>query len=676
MSFQPSNFSDFSTNFSLPSGSASLHQSFTDHDIAGLELSELMKNRHVADLYTELRRTSAQVVKLSDVQTELMQVMQENKQLTQELQALKSEKSRSPSFVSTSRLMPSDSVSHRGGTISQDSSIVSPPVPKKTYSFTVLWNKEDCKKDDDVHITVANPERIPMDQAIRHENGDLISSAEWHAIQTTARVVKNELLSLPPPQDPMLKMEKQQPLLALCSDHWKAEYIIGPMLLQQHKPDSELDNDDDDVSHVSTSATNTHASERGEISASMASQVSVANKRRRVHSTSSSKPKKKPVAGVVSQHAEGRTSGPVATPALEPQLSLTSVPVTMPVEPQLSAIGNILAQVPSAPPSVVASVISPSVSGLTVKSAIDISFINVDPSIENLIDALSSSHPDLISGLELLNSMKLTPVFDISSPTSEVITFIERIENADPNSPDLSEDDLGTAWGHYQFTAGSMTSSSTLVSWDGIGSEATRRLIAATIKTCKVARHVCFVSGIKTNAYLSDAYLETTVEILWRLWKAAGGPVVKGKGKAFTSSDSRTMSTADAIASIPDSSAATLTPSATTLVNVSQPSANIGLSMNSDSCPSNSSGSGKPMANSNSDPRAYITSLNRDELFEWIIDRKLAVNMKLGKKSSSVKKDKLVSIILSAEATAQPSKAEVDVIVQQRKLKKMATSRV
>ncbi|GBE78330.1 hypothetical protein SCP_0112150 [Sparassis crispa] len=658
-----------------------------------------MKNRHVADLYTELRRTSAQVVKLSDVQTELMQVMQENKQLTQELQALKSEKSRSPSFVSTSTLMPSDSVSHHGGTISQDSSIVSPPVPKKTYPFTVLWNKEDCKKDDDVHITVANPERIPMDQAVRHENGDLISSAEWHAIQTTARVVKNELLSLPPPRDrryrnikrtkkvfkaaypheweaAMLKMEKQQLLLALCSDHWKAEYIIGPMLLQQHKPDSELDNDDDDVSHVSTSATNTHASERGEISASMASQVSVANKRRRVHSTSSSKPKKKPVAGVVSQHAEGRTSGPVATPALEPQLSLTSVPVTMPVEPQLSAIGNILAQVPSAPPSVVASVISPSVSGLTVKSAIDISFINVDPSIENLIDALSSSHPDLISGLELLNSMKLTPVFDIGSPTSEVITFIERIENADPNSPDLSEDDLGTAWGHYQFTAGSMTSSSTLVSWDGIGSEAARRLIAASIKTCKVARHVCFVSGIKTNAYLSDAYLETTVEILWRLWKAAGGPVVKGKGKAFTSSDSRTMSTADAIASIPDSSAATLTPSATTLVNVSQPSANIGLSMNSDSCPSNSSGSGKPMANSNSDPRAYITSLNRDELFEWIIDRKLAVNMKLGKKSSSVKKDKLVSIILSAEATAQPSKAEVDVIVQQRKLKKMATSRV
>ncbi|GBE83672.1 hypothetical protein SCP_0507270 [Sparassis crispa] len=636
-----------------------------------------MKNRHVADLYTELRRTSAQVVKLSDVQTELMQVMQENKQLTQELQALKSEKSRSPSFVSTSTLMPSDSVSHRGGTISQDSSIVSPPVPKKTYSFTVLWNKEDCKKDDDVHITVANPEWIPMDQAVRHENGDLISSAEWHAIQTTARVVKNELLSLPPPRDrqyrnikrtkkvfkaaypheweaAMLKMEKQQPLLALCSDHWKAEYIIGPMLLQQHKPDSELDNDDDDVSHISTSATNTHASEHGEISASMASQVSVANKRRRVHSTSSSKPKKKPVAGVVSQHAEGRTSGPVATPALEPQLSLTSVPVTMPVEPQLSAIGNILAQVPSAPPSVVASVISPSVSGLTVKSAIDISFINVDPSIENLIDALSSSHPDLIS----------------------VITFIERIENADPNSPDLSEDDLGTAWGHYQFTAGSMTSSSTLVSWDGIGSEAARRLIAASIKTCKVARHVCFVSGIKMNAYLSDAYLETTVEILWRLWKAAGGPVVKGKGKAFTSSDSRTMSTADAIASIPDSSAATLTPSATTLVNVSQPSANIGLSMNSDSCPSNSSGSGKPMANSNSDPRAYITSLNRDELFEWIIDRKLAVNMKLGKKSSSVKKDKLVSIILSAEVTAQPSKAEVDVIVQQCKLKKMATSRV
>ncbi|GBE78970.1 hypothetical protein SCP_0201670 [Sparassis crispa] len=326
------------------------------------------------------------------------------------------------------------------------------------------------------------------------------------------------------------------------------------------------------------------------------------------------------------------------------------------LEPQLGAITNILAIVPPAPSS---SLTSPS--GPTAKAAVDVSFINVDPSIENLIDMLSGSHTGLTSGFELLNAMKLKPAFGVGSPTLEVIAFIERIENTDPNAPDLSEDDLGTAWGHYQFTAGSMTSSSVLTSWDSIGNDAARRLIAAAMKTCKVARHVCFVNGIEANTYLSDTYLETTFEILWQLWKAAGGPIVKGKSKAVPPSDAHTMSTTG----IPESSAATQTSGVSASADNAQSSPRTSPPVN-DSVPSNSSGTGKLETDTrDSDP-------STDELFEWIIDRKLAGNMKLGKKSSSMKKDKLVSIILSAEAMGQPLKAEVETIVQQRKVKKMA----
>ncbi|GBE86598.1 hypothetical protein SCP_0904770 [Sparassis crispa] len=191
------------------------------------------------------------------------------------------------------------------------------------------------------------------------------------------------------------------------------------------------------------------------------------------------------------------------------------------------------------------------------------------------------------------------------------------------------------------------------------------------MKTCKVARHVCFVNGIEANTYLSDAYLETTFEILWRLWKAAGGPIVKGKSKAVPPSDAHTMSTTG----IPESSAATQTSGVSASADNAQSSPRTSSPVN-DSVPSNLSGTGKPETDTrDSDPSTYLNLLNRDELFEWMIDRKLAGNVKLGKKSSSMKKDKLVSIILSAEATGQPSKAEVETIVQQHKVKKMAASK-
>ena len=69
-------------------------------------------------------------------------------------------------------------------------------------------------------------------------------------------------------------------------------------------------------------------------------------------------------------------------------------------------------------------------------------------------------------------------------PSLDVVAFLNRIDSADPNSPDLSEDNTDTGWGHCQFTAGNMQCTTVLLSWDKIGVPMARKLIAAAIKTC------------------------------------------------------------------------------------------------------------------------------------------------------------------------------------------------
>jgi hypothetical protein len=118
-------------------------------------------------------------------------------------------------------------------------------------------------------------------------------------------------------------------------------------------------------------------------------------------------------------------------------------------------------------------------------------------------------------------SMQSNPTFADRPPSDPVVALLTRIQDADPNSPELSEDDTDANWGHYQFSGSFRTVLST---WSSVGSNSTaRKLIAATIKTCKVAHHLCYERGIHPTSYVSDAYLNELVERLWTLWKEAGG---------------------------------------------------------------------------------------------------------------------------------------------------------
>jgi hypothetical protein len=107
-----------------------------------------------------------------------------------------------------------------------------------------------------------------MEKAIRHADGTMITRSEWTAIKATGRMIKSELTALPRPSNDrkarkmkktktyfrtyfpsrwnaaLNKMEQQQPLLALCASHWKAESVLGTLL--QYKPLTDADDDDDD----------------------------------------------------------------------------------------------------------------------------------------------------------------------------------------------------------------------------------------------------------------------------------------------------------------------------------------------------------------------------------------------------------------------------------------------
>ena len=120
--------------------------------------------------------------------------------------------------------------------------------------------------------------------------------------------------------------------------------------------------------------------------------------------------------------------------------------------------------------------------------------------------------------------MQSSPEFKVGKSSDDFTAFLERIKNANPNDPNLSEDDLDGSWGHYQFTGGRLTCTTVLTSWDIIGGCFNAcDLIAAALKTCKVARHLCFEHGVEATSYISDIYLENVVSKLWDLWKSAGG---------------------------------------------------------------------------------------------------------------------------------------------------------
>lgn len=125
--------------------------------------------------------------------------------------------------------------------------------------------------------------------------------------------------------------------------------------------------------------------------------------------------------------------------------------------------------------------------------------------------------------INLLNAIMVNPTFTTNDPSPDFLQLLERIENADPDAFADDEDNLGSSWGHYQFSAGSLTLTRVIISWASVGSPSYAcRLIAAAITTSNVARWLCR-NHPQVPCFISDDYLASAGELLWEYWKSAGG---------------------------------------------------------------------------------------------------------------------------------------------------------
>ena len=84
--------------------------------------------------------------------------------------------------------------------------------------------------------------------------------------------------------------------------------------------------------------------------------------------------------------------------------------------------------------------------------------------------------------------------------------------------PGLPEEDDNEAWGHYQYRANGLTPMSVLKDWASIGNVSIGyRLLAASIKTSRVARYLVNVRKRKAEQFTSDAYIDIIVSKLWEI---------------------------------------------------------------------------------------------------------------------------------------------------------------
>ena len=141
-----------------------------------------------------------------------------------------------------------------------------------------------------------------------------------------------------------------------------------------------------------------------------------------------------------------------------------------------------------------------------------------------ILDEFSQIQPPIPHAIALLDAMAASPDFKSSTPSDNVAAFLNRIDAADPNSSEIREDDTNESWGHWQFTAGSLTITTVIQDWACVGGvNMACRLLAAAIRTCKAARQICHERDITSNSFLSDAYLNNMVDQLYKSWTAAGG---------------------------------------------------------------------------------------------------------------------------------------------------------
>ncbi|EKM78018.1 hypothetical protein AGABI1DRAFT_129800 [Agaricus bisporus var. burnettii JB137-S8] len=564
--FSPnSGVSQLSTSIEAPPSSIarSMAMSVTSEiDITNLPLQALLSNievrrlfdhrAHLLDSQTRLVTSQAQLNSdMHGLLTEKQSLAAELAEMRKKMEAMESSTLHPAQlFASSSTTLtkmqseesvsPSDSISQRGTNAPSTGSTGVPSLAERPADFSpaVLWTAKECHRDS----SACKGNRISLTAAIRDKDGTPASNVE--ETKTTARFhFLSSLMTLPIPlnapkhqtglwwkiyrpdewKKAIRYLEGSHPVVAYCAHHWKAEEVFRVVI--QTRLDSERAKKE---SKRQDRARESQASGPTDVD-------TAARLQKRPHSatdslaTDPSPSLEKPAA--LSKPPKKRKHGHQlldgvfrSAPGESQPKPSESSPTTMILIPSLPTL-NVPAPVLLSPPIPVPSSPTTSLPSIPVTSApvltrpsnhIDVSKISIPTTVHALSEILSNDFPSIKDSSLLFDAFKLSPNFSAGSPSDEFERWIQTIDAADPNDPALDEDNNFEQWGHQQL---SLTSPQ-LTSWTIVGSvNGACRLIAALVKTCKVAREICQVNQREmSTSFIADIYLDRTIETLWKLW--------------------------------------------------------------------------------------------------------------------------------------------------------------
>ncbi|KAI0258621.1 hypothetical protein BC834DRAFT_974972 [Gloeopeniophorella convolvens] len=397
----------------------------------------------------------------------------------------------------------------------------------------VLWRFKDCRTDPKVDMKPPNNNRPAMIVALRCADGSTVDKAVYNRVRRTADVCARQLLELRTTNPlaaglikgkkyfvdyhkedydkAIARLEASHRCLRLCAARWKAEHMLVAQLDSiPESPEPVLAA----IAHQRISAVPSFPVTPVKGSAQRASDKPQAAKRAREPNSAAVSP------SVVRSSKRGRNNNTMGN--LMDKLTVDASvarPKGQRQQPRQKA-PSFMAHVKTTSGTTTGPPRAPTNStGLPVL---------VEPAADNISTILHSEFPSILGASDLIHSMEQRRSKFKGSPSAGVAALLERVQRADPESPEINEDNMGASWGHDQFAGGGLTITSSLTSWQDIGNVATAfELIAAAIKTCKEARNMCRNIGksVSDAGFISDSYLEILLERVRDCWLDAGGEI-------------------------------------------------------------------------------------------------------------------------------------------------------
>ncbi|KAF8267516.1 hypothetical protein EI94DRAFT_1801601 [Lactarius quietus] len=633
-------------------------------DIASLTIQELYHNTHFAKLRRQCDYMSKVITTYFAREIAESQVAKNKPPLISDLR--QSLTPPNPDSRTASSLGPSDSASQLTRFNSPDLAsektidlllerVEAPSVWPSCLPQSVLWNYEDCLTDKSAGdiVTELNKHRPKMQLAIHCGDGSIISSLD-SKLPTKSNIRKWFRQEY---SQAILELEAKQKLLHLCSGHWKADTMIGQAFLRH----SDAENKWAALRAHAASSSSNFSEPLQAMPASIPNMDMAPPFNAAKHSLEMSPGPKSPSATHAQKRSKDETlisgkknTGPSVLPNQNHRHAAHKLTLTFLHRPATIQEGTV-------PTPMNVPVISPS-------SAV--------PSAN-----LTSRFPYIVNAPYLLRSMDAQASFKPGEPSENVAMLLECIQRADPSSLDIDEDNQGQSWGHYQFTAGGLSPSSTLTTWQDIGSVATAlKLVAAALRTCQDARLMCANARTpKTSGFISDIYLEQILDCLKKCWLGAGGTISKPrvpilpttppslddtmpppsldntmshlitiKIKCLTPNEDNVFATTP---KPPSGVESTIQQSAASTAPTQEPIQELSAASHKGACADATS----------------LKLLQVPELLAWVSENKVVI-------PKLKRKDDIIAAIVQTPEFAQLSKSAVKQIVEQRKLKKQITA--